>query len=87
MPTNANGDGEIDQPAGVAKDATVVDVSMPAVNARLRQFIAEVRERPEGDERPSDRLLAAWAEDALVRQEAAELKLAEVERLRGGRLQ
>ena len=50
---------------------------------RLRAFITEVRARPEDDERPfseSDAMLASWAEEALTRQEAAELKLAEVER-------
>ena len=73
------GGGEIGQPA--AGDWS--DVSMVAVNARLRAFITEVRARPEDDERPfseSDAMLASWAEEALARQEAAELKLAEVER-------
>lgn len=85
------GDGAIDRLAGV----NALDVSMAAVNARLRAFITGHREaQARGEERAfreSDVLLASWIEDALTRQEAAELKLAEVERealqTRGGRVQ
>jgi hypothetical protein len=88
MPTNPGNGGE-GRP----------DLSMSAVNARLRAFVIEHREAAaRGEERAlreSDRLLAAWATEALERQEEAERKLAEaqakVERLefdrRGGRLQ
>jgi hypothetical protein len=71
------------------------DLSMSAVNARLRAFVIEHREAlARGDPRAfreSDRLLCAWAEDALRRQEEAERLKAEAERLefdrRGARLQ
>lgn len=70
------------------------DTSMNAVNQRLRQFVAEVRARPEGEQRrfaESDKLLAAWAEDALAYQEKAARDRAELERRtlaqRGERLQ
>jgi hypothetical protein len=80
MSTNGNDEGgEIGQPAVVAKDANVVDVSIEAVNARLRAFVAEVRARPEGDAPPfreSDALLCAMAEDALAHVAKAEADLA-----------
>lgn len=74
------------------------DLSMSAVNARLRAFVAEYRARPKGERRPfaeSDALLAAMAESALAQQAEAEEALAQaeakLERLeleqRGGRLQ
>jgi hypothetical protein len=94
---------EIDRLAHAAKSVAVrddrPDLSPSAVNARLAAFVAEHREaQARGDPRAlreSDRLLAAWAEDALQRQDEAESKLAEadakLERMEfdrcGGRLQ
>jgi hypothetical protein len=85
MSTNGDGDGGEGPP----------DLSLGAVNARLRAFVIEHREaEARGEERAlrqSDRLLAAWAENALTDQEEAQRKLAEAERMefdrRGGRLQ
>jgi hypothetical protein len=102
MRTNGNGDGdaEIDRLAEVVvQAANVVDVSMAAVNARLRVFVAEHREKQARGERgrffESVALLCAMCEQALEAQEAADRKLAEaeakLERLEleqsGGRLQ
>ena len=79
-----------------------LDVSRSAVSARLAAFIREHREaKAAGDPRAfreCDRLLCAWAEDALRQQEAAErfeaeaqVAEAELERQmlaqRGGRVQ
>jgi hypothetical protein len=76
-------DAEIDRPAEVVQDANVVDVSIAAVNARLRAFIAEHREAQARGERgrffESDALLCAMCEQALEAQGAADRKLAEVE--------
>jgi hypothetical protein len=75
------------------------DLSMSAVNERLRQFIISHREaEARGEHRPfaeSDALLAAMAEEALAKQAEGERLKAEaearLERLeldrRGGRLQ
>jgi hypothetical protein len=74
------------------------DLSMSAVNQRLSAFVAEVRARPEGEQRPfaeSDKLLAKMCENALAYQAEGERLKAEaqakVERMeyeqRGGRVQ
>lgn len=78
------------------------DLSPAAVNQRLRRFVIEHREaQAKGDPRAlreSDRLLAAWAEEVLAKQEEAALAQAEAQRLkakveangwrmRGGRMQ
>lgn len=75
------------------------DLSMSAVNARLRAFIAEHRAaEANGERRPfreSDALLCAMAEDALEAQARADLAKAEAQakaerteyEQRGGRLQ
>jgi len=76
-----------------------LDLSMGAVNKRLRRDLAEHRDAlARGDPRAlreSDQLLASIVEDSLTRQAEAARKLAEIdaqlERLeldrRGGRLQ
>jgi hypothetical protein len=88
---------------GDPRDAVrLPDVSPEAVNARLRAFVAEFRERQARGERgrfyESDALLCAYAEDALrhvaeadAKLRAAELAEANLERAilerRGGRVQ
>lgn len=98
----APGDGsgaEIDRLARVAKSVAVrdgrPDLSPAAVNQRLSAFVSEHKAAlAKGDPRAfreSDRLLCAWAEEALEAQARSERALAEIERreleARGGRLQ
>lgn len=72
-----------------------IDLSMTAVNERLRSFVGEVRAAEargeHGSFAASDKLLAKMCENALAYQEKAALDRAEVERRmlaqRGERLQ